>query len=137
MNTKYQFAKILGEIYRIQNRTGVPCAASEATVYGLLNGIEKVIDEQIEDLREISSDKVDAVVSVLEPYWQDPKKLEEFTGFYAIERELADRGVSRGDAIPIIIYLKADHRFEEVIEKMNSKGSPIECTTFELDEFYK
>ena len=37
----------------------------------------------------------------------------------------------------IFTYWKANAKFTPLIEKMNSGNSPIECKTFELNEFEK
>ncbi len=74
-------------------------------------------------------------MDVLEPIWADEEKLKNFRGFYDIERELEQRGVHRSDAIAILRYLKANHQFTDVIEKMDSSHSPSECRRFELTEW--
>ena len=131
---KILLGKILGEIYRVQNASKM-CAASPGRIYGLLNGIEDAIDYELDTMSLITRDKVKAVCDVLNPIFSDSKRLEEFTGFYDIEGELKGKGVNRVDAIRILKYLKAEGRFIGVIEKMNSENSPIECKTFELNEW--
>ena len=74
-------------------------------------------------------------MNVLQPYEYDPEKLQTFNGFYNIEHELSNGGVGRGQAIEILRYLHADGRFNEVITRMDSSGSPSECRKFELGEY--
>lgn len=135
-DTKRLFGMLLGEVFRIQRAMpDMTCAASDAQIYGLLNGFEGSIDEILERTGDISSEKVKAVMDVLEPIWADQEKLKNFRGFYDIEGELGRRGVDRSDAIAILRYLKANHQFTDVIEKMDSSGSPAECRRFELTEW--
>ncbi|MCP5213004.1 MAG: hypothetical protein H6998_18970 [Hahellaceae bacterium] len=135
-DTKLLFGKILGEIYRIQMATdGVACPSSPGQVFGLLNGFELAVEQEIERMGFISKDQVKAVMDVLDPIWMDQEKLANFKGFYDIEDELNRKGVDRGEAIQVLTYLKANNQFEEVIEKMDSSGSPSECRRFELSEW--
>ncbi len=110
------------------------CSASDAQIYGLLNGFEGSINEIIERTGDISSEKVQAVMDVLEPIWADEEKLKAFKGYYDIESDLGRRGVNRGDAIAILRYLKANHQFTAIIEKMDSNHSPTECRSFDLTD---
>nr|WP_319401862.1 hypothetical protein [uncultured Carboxylicivirga sp.] len=136
--SKLFFGKILGEIYRIQNNSeDMACPAEPSQIFGLLNGFENVIDEEIERIGAVSREELYAVMDVLDEYWRDLEKRQEFKGFYDIEHKLQQRGIGRGKAIPILTYLKANHQFVELIDKMNSQHSPIECKNFDLDEFEK
>jgi len=130
-------AKIIGELYRMQLRTSIPCQARDARIYGLLKGFEQVIDEELEHIGFVSKKQVDHVINVLKPFWKDPEKLSKFKGFYDIEDALETGGVDRMTAAKILTYLNADMRFKEVIAKMDSSDSPVECKTFELDDWYK
>lgn len=135
-DTKRLFGRLLGEVFRIQRSLpDLACAASDAQIYGLLNGFEDSLNEILERTGDISAEKVKAVMDVLEPIWADADKLKSFKGFYDIERELEQRGVDRSDAIAILRYLKANHQFTDVIEKMDSSHSPTECRRFELTEW--
>lgn len=131
-DTKRLLGKILGEVFRLQRAQGIATSGDKDQIYGLLYGFEDVLDEVSQEVGEISSEKVKVVTDVLEQIWQDPQKLEKFTGFYDIEQNLSQQGVSRVDAMKILTYLKAGDRFSEVINKMDSSNSPGECRTFEL-----
>lgn len=135
--SKLCFGKILGELYRIESNMGMACPASEATIYGLLNGIESVIDEEINSVGSIPNEKFTAVADVLTPYWNDRQKLAEFKGYYDIEPQLKSKGVNRGEAITVLKYFKANGQFIELIDKMDSSDSPCECRTFELSDWDK
>ena len=134
--TKLFFGKILGEIYRIQRASDdIACPASSGQIYALLNGFEDAVDQEFEMMGNITKEQVKTVMDVLDPIWMDQEKLAAFKGFYDIERELQSRGVDRSDAIAILTYLKANHQFVEVIDKMDTSGSPSECRRFELSEW--
>lgn len=127
---------ILGQIYRIQRRINDNnsdiCPVSEATIYGLLNGIETVIDENLPTNMAVTEDDIKIMADVLQPYFDDPENLSKFTGYYQIEPELTSRGISRLKAILILTYFQANGTYTPVIEKMDSSNSPSECRTFEI-----
>ena len=135
--TKLLLGKLLGELYRLQNASGVRCGIEEAQIYGLLNGFENCIEQEIEMIGFVSREKLEAVGNILNEYFIDEKKLESFKGFYEIERGLQSNGIDRSDAIRILTYLKANHQFTNVIAKMDSSNSPSECRVFDLSEFEK
>ena len=126
--------KLLAEIYRLQKNANVP-TVDDACIYGLKNGFESAIRDEVERIGSISGQQLKHVMNVLEPIWQNKAKLAAFKGFYDIERELADGGVDRTDAIHILTYLSQTGQFAEVIAKMDSSNSPGECRTFKLDEW--
>ncbi|MDL1982319.1 MAG: hypothetical protein LWX02_12835 [Deltaproteobacteria bacterium] len=132
---------LLGQIYRVQKRINENdsdiCPVSGSTIYGLLNGIEPVIDENLPTNMAVSEDDINAVADVLQPYFDDPEKLSEFTGYYQIEPELESRAVSRLKAIRILTYFKSGGSFTNVIEKMDSANSPSECRTFRIHDYEK
>jgi len=126
--------KLLAEVYRVQRKLEIP-SVDEATIYGLRNGFETVIAEELERVGFISKAHVKHVMDVLDPIWQDPAKLAAFKGFYDIERELESGGVDRSTAIAVLTYLNAHGQFTDVIAKMDTHGSPTECRTFALSKW--
>lgn len=135
-DTKRLLGKLLGEVFRVQRSLpNMACASSNAEIYALLNGFEGAVDQILEGMGDISEEKVQAVMDTLDPIWTDPKKLADFRGFYDIERDLEKLGVDRSDAISILTYLKANHQFTEIIDKMDSSHSPSECRRFEISEW--
>lgn len=133
---KIIFGKLLGEIYRTQYHIGsFKCKPEEARIYGLLNGFERTINEEFERIGWIDDDKQAVVEKVLNEYFRNPEKLKMFKGFYDIENELGRSGISRSDAIQIFRLLHAEGRFIEVLEKMDSTGSPSECRRFQLSDW--
>ena len=134
-DNKLFLGKILGEIFRIQRGLeNIYCPASDAQVFALLNGFEHVIDEVLERVDYISREKLTAVIDILDSIWSDKEKLAEFNGYYKIEEQLKQKGISRDEAHRIITYLKANHQFTTIIEKMDSSNSPLECRNFDLNE---
>ena len=133
---KVLFGKLLGEIYRTQNREGY-CSVSEATIFGLLNGFEYVIDEEIKNIGYITTEELQIVADILDEYFLDEEKLNKLSGYYEIESKLNAHNISRTKAISIITYYKANNQFNDVIEKFNSSASPGECKHFEIPNYEK
>lgn len=133
---KILFGKLLGEIYRIQNRNGYS-PVSEARIYGLLNGFEGVINEEIDDIGIVTEEEVIKVMDILDTYHLDLDELENLSGYYDIESDLNKENISRSKAIKILTYLNANGQYDHVIKKFNSSNSPVECKTFELNDWDK
>ena len=124
--------KLLGEQYRTQKKLGMAVPASRGQIYGLLKGFEWAINEELSRIGGIPAEKTQAVADVLDEYSLDPAKLENFRGSYDVEHRLQERGVDRGEAMQIIKYFNADDSFSDIIPKMDTSGSPIECRKFDL-----
>lgn len=113
------------------------CPCSDSRIYGLINGIEEAINEEVfisplsETQRIITKDELKFVYDVLDEYMGE--NLNSFKGYYTIERKLQEHGIDREKAIKIFTYLKIDSRYYELIEKMNSMDSPVEVK--DLDPF--
>lgn len=133
--TDLLLGKMLGELYRMQRKLGMPCGASDTHVFGLLNGFEDSIESELEAIGQVPKHHVRQVVGVLDEIWSDPARRQEFTGFYDIEDRLEDEGVDRAQAIKILMYLKSRGQFDELIQAMDSSGSPTECRGLNLGEF--
>ncbi len=135
---KLMFAKLLGEIYRTQKRIDPNlCTARDAEIYGLLNGFEPVIDRQLSEVGWITDDEITAVADVLQPYFDDEEKLNGLKGYYQIEFALRYAGIPREKAIAILTYFKANEQYTDVIKKLNSDASPIECKRFDIPDWNK
>lgn len=135
-DNKLVLGKILGEIYRLQKSSDDSlCQVSNGQVYALLNGFEHAVDEELEMIGFVSAKKVEHVMDILDRIWIDKERLDSFKGYYDIEHELTAKDVDRSEAIRIIKYLKANDQFLEVIEKMDSSGSPTECRRFKLTDW--
>ena len=130
-------AKLLGELYRTQKRIDPStCPVSDDVIYGLLNGIERVIEDEF-NVSLISKEDEEIVVSILNEYFVDAEKLNQLKGYYDIEHRLENQGIERWKAIKIITLLQAEDRFTNVIAKLNSSHSPVECKTFKIPDWNK
>lgn len=132
---KILLGKLLGEIYRLQKNTDIPVGSSAGQIYGLLNGFEGAIDEELEMIGFIPQQQVDAVGSIMDEIYVNPDKMNAFKGFYELEPEFEAAGIDRGQANKIIRYYYASNRFTELIDKMDTSGSPTESRRFTLSEW--
>lgn len=133
--TKLVLARLLGENFRLQRRSGAGiCPIGIEKIYALVAGIEPIIDE-IFNIDPVTKDQLDHAVSVFDEVERDEAKLAAFKGFYDIEDKLASGGVDRPTAIVILRYLNAFGGYSSLIRKMNSSDSPSECREFRLDQF--
>lgn len=124
---KIILGKILGEIYEIQ---GANCTESEGTIYGLKNGFEFVLDEVIKNDYKITTADYDNFIKILNVIYKD-NKLDDFKGYYDIEREMGLAGIDRGKAISLFTYFKKKNLYYELIEKLDSESSPQELRKFD------
>jgi hypothetical protein len=131
---KQILARTLGEVYRIQQHLGVNTPVSDGVVYGLLNGVEDAVLRilQKDPLTKAESDAAEEFLD--KKFYRDSDSMANLKGFYDIEQDLAGLGVDRSKAIALFTYVYNDHRFGEIVEKLNSGYSPVECKTFELSD---
>jgi hypothetical protein len=54
-----------------------------------------VIDKVAADIGQVTQSEIDAVVSVLDPIFIDPKEMAAFRGYYDIEDQLEKLGINR------------------------------------------
>lgn len=116
---KYFYGKLLGEIYRIQNKLGLQ-TASEGRIFGLLNGVEEAIDEELNGLQRIEKHKVDTVCDYFDPYYKGEKQLDEMPSLLEFRLELEPHGVNESDLITIFKYLKANDRYTLEIDELGN-----------------
>jgi hypothetical protein len=137
LTTKLFFGKILGEIYRLQKNTEeMDCTATQGQIYGLLNGFEESIDEQIAMIGHITKEDVAKVSDILEKTWLDEAKVLYFKGYEDIEAELKEAGISKHKAYRILKYLHANKEYVDLIEMMVSdEENEDETNKFLLDDF--
>lgn len=136
--TKVIFGKILGEIYRLQkffSFRNATHSVSNTRIYGLLNGIEREINLEIQEVGFISEEKVLAVETILIEYLKDKNKLENFKGYQDLEEQFKQKNIEKSTAITILKYLYTQSRFSPLIEQLDSTNSPIEFQNIELDEY--
>ncbi len=134
--TKMFLARVLGEIYRMQRRVDPSMTgAADCMIYGLINGIETAIDNHFADHGEpwawCSAEQVSAMTAILEELDDDPVRKEAFKGYYDIEQRVQATGLSKGNVIAILTYLKLNGQFTELIKRLDSDHSPSGCRKFE------
>lgn len=137
LESKLLLGKLLGEVYRLQKKVGMSLAYGDSHTFGLLHGFESEINDAIERIGFISSTELDAAAEILDEIFIDENKVKNFKGFYDIEAKLESRGIDRSKAIKILSYFKSNGQFTNLIDKMNSIDSPVECREFDLDEWDK
>ncbi len=130
---KLFFARLLGEIYRIQERMNTKenfCGVSKSRIYGLLNGIEDEIEDELNSLQSISREKVSCMAEILNLIRTDKEKLKNFNSFtqYSIQKELEICEVSEYKMKDILTYFKAQNKFTELFKKDGSQD-------YDLDRF--
>lgn len=138
MNTQEKIAwgVQMGEFYRLQKRVAPESlSVSDNTIYGLLNGIMPVIEEQLDTESVITQEEMSAMSDILNQYHVSSERLEELRGYYDIEHQVSEAGISRWKAIKILTYLYNSDRFVAVINKFDSSNSPGECRRFELRDY--
>ena len=133
LNTRL-LARILGEIFRLQRKLGVPVPVNSGTVYGLLNGVGAALEAVVGD-RWYDSDRVHEATAVLSKVLYNRRQLELFEGFCDLEPAWQEARFDRADAIVLLTYLYNRGLFVELIDKMDSDRSPMECRTFQLGVF--
>lgn len=69
---KLALGRIIGNLYKIQREQGVN--VSEAKVFGLLNGFQEEIDNELDNLEFYSNEKINLVCDELDPYYKHKKK---------------------------------------------------------------
>lgn len=134
--TKILFGKILGEIYVLQKmQDPEDCRVSDGVVFGLLNGFERVVDDQIKNVGFLSSEKFEAVEQYLDQFYRSDTEMTvaSIHGFYQIEHEI--QSVSRDELIAILKFFKADGKFLEAILAIENGDSPVEANDLDLDEY--
>ena len=123
------FGRILGEVYRLQKRIDPDmCQASEADVYGLLNGIERNVEYHLfREQEPIDPAFVDAVYD----------GLESDNGYYGLAGVLESKGfkVDKSKIKRVLKWIQADGRYPEAIEKVQSSNSPAELKNLTLNEY--
>ncbi|MFF2531203.1 hypothetical protein ACFVS2_20085 [Brevibacillus sp. NPDC058079] len=131
---KFALGKVLGETYRLQKRVNEGmCQVSDTTIFGLLNGIESVIDTQLGVDDPITEQDIAIMANILNPYHLDRVRFEAFRGYYDIEDEIENMGIGRSKAERILTYFNSNGQFREIIQRMDSSHSPTECRRFDVD----
>jgi hypothetical protein len=139
---KLLMGRVLGELFRIQRKLDMPCAAGDQDIYGLIAGIEPTIDDVVNAREAVDDALVREVAAALDYFFNDPERLKKFRGYYDLESQLQQRGFvdahgKRGWIVKILDWFAANGRYQELIDKMDSSHSPIECKKFGPNEYEK
>lgn len=127
---KVLLGKILGELYRLQNHYAPGFFSTDkSTIYGLLNGIETVIDDQV-PLDPISAGEYAIVNNILFDYSTGREVLHP----EAVDGHFRSMGIDRSKTTTILRYMKAAGFFEDVIDKISSGNCPSEYKTLEIPD---
>ena len=133
-HNKILLGKILGEIYRLQRESrNVQCFANKARIYALLHGFEIAIDEELEEIGFVTTEQVNAVNDVLSSIVTNEDLNERFKGYYDIEDNLKEMDIDRPTATKILKFFNAQGSFADLIKRMDSRDSPVECKNFDID----
>lgn len=116
-NLKLLLAKMLGEVYRTQKEQNI-CQVSEATIFGLLNGFEETIDEQLGRMELITNEEVEKVAAYFAPYDSSEKTINDIPNYKFVEINFEREGVPAEKFQAIVKYLYAKNRFTAEIDKM-------------------
>lgn len=119
---KLALGQIKGEIYRLQKAQGIS-NVSDGHIYGLLNGIEEAIDNELAELEVedlISNHKVEAIRNLLEEFISKDKDVTE--AFANTFRLMAERkyDISQTECTKILKYLRAKGEYEEILSQVGS-----------------
>lgn len=126
--------KILGEIYRLQRNADMPCCASDEDVYGLLNGFENVVEEQ---LGRVTKNQFKVFEKLIQKFDVPEDERKEPRGFYAVEKQLAADGVDRATVIKLLRYYKATGHCDHIVQEFDTSNSPGELRNIRVAEYDK
>lgn len=133
---KIAFGRLLSEVYKIRNLVQPESQIPTHHIYALRKGIESAIDEEIETSFFVPDSFEENLSDALEEFSRDEDSLAQFEGYYSIEDKLNWRHGERPRPAILLRYWKAKGIFADLIEKMDSQGSPTECRNFELREHH-
>ena len=74
---------LIARFLRLENKLG-HSDVSNSMIYGLLNDVDPSCFN-IGSEKKITKEKIEAVVSVINPIWNDKEKLKKITGYYDID----------------------------------------------------
>jgi hypothetical protein len=123
---KFYFARLMGEILRIEKRISPEMVNhSDDVIFGLINGIEPVIDEFFPVRNDsyrpiISSEEYSKFCDIMDECKQMGN---DFKGYYDVEDK---HHFNRGKASTILNYFNLADLYPDVRKKMNTTHSPVE-----------
>jgi len=116
---KLALGKLLGEVYRSQKTQGI-LQISEGRLFGLLNGVEEEIDNELENMKFISKGHVSVVCDALDPYYKGEKAIDEMPSFLHFRMELEHKGINHAMLIDILKYLRSIGSYTTEIDKLGN-----------------
>ena len=134
-DNKILLGKILGEIYHFQKESGVNRKVDDGRVFGLLNGIEACINDELAEIGWVSQEECDKIMGVLNRIYSDKERMESITGYYDIEEEFNELGIKRWQVVRVMKYCQAEGKYFKLLKKMDTQNSPEECREFLVYEF--
>jgi len=116
---KMFLGKVLGEVYKIQyDNDESKCSVDKAKIYGLLNGIEPVVNSIMNEIDIITQDDIKIVTNILEPIFRDINIYEKYGGFHIMLNELEKQGINKSKSLTIFTYLKSNCQFVNFFDKI-------------------
>jgi hypothetical protein len=129
---KQALGVVLGQIYVVKEHLGV-IKEPHAAQYGLLHGIEPIIDAEFQRNGPlVTTQMVQDVAAVLRAYENDPGR--ELKGYLDLEAGFQALEIDRGAAIRILTNFKVLGMFVETINRLNTDASPPECRVFDPED---
>lgn len=126
---KQALGVVLGQIYLVKEHLGVT-KEPHAALYGLLHGIEPIIDAEFQRNGPLVTEQmVKDVAAVLRAYENNPGR--ELKGYLDLEPGFQALEIDRGTAIRILTTFKVLGMFDETINRLNTDDSPSECRLFD------
>lgn len=125
---------ILGQVLRIQRKMG-DNSIHPATIYALVNGIEGSLDDVFEELgvEEESDFLTKSKISVVKDVLMIYSKQIALGGYYAVESNFQERGISREEAIPSMKYLYSkgycQKEISDIANGVGNTNSPMEFSS--------
>jgi hypothetical protein len=113
--TKLLLGKVLGELYLFRRRMDAIRAGDveDSKIYGLINGIEHVIDAEIPT--PITDSQYRAAQDVLKQFDNGQRTPLEY---HEVEPLFRHRGMDAGVAVTILKHIALEGRFSEVLRRM-------------------
>ena len=131
---KQLFAKIVGEIYKLQTACNMDCDASPATIYGLLNGMEQTINDELEMLGWISENESRLIMAIFAEIYDNNARRRAFKGYDQISAKVKAAGIEKYKVIMIVRQLQMEEIYPEITDRILYEISPAGIEQFELKE---
>ncbi len=114
--------RILGEVYRLQERSD----KDDAQVFGLRNGMEYAIEQELLEIGFVSKSDTQAIEDALDELDKRHRQGSGAADYYSFESGLTSRGIGRSAILVVFEYLLRDSRFADVIHALAEGHAAIE-----------